>query len=94
MNKEIKYFARKCDNCNKGMNEGYCGGDGLSYACSDKCLYVDGYTKELFKEDYKSGDIYWTEWGEDFEGNTEDGYYTKDGIFIESEEDIMNNWIS
>ena len=91
---KIKMFARKCDNCNKGMNEGYCGGDGLSYACSDKCLYIDGYTKELFKEDYENGDIYWTDWGEDLEGHIEDGYFTKDGIFIDSEQDINNSWIS
>ena len=40
----MKYYARKCDHCKKGMNEGYVWESG--YACSDKCLYVDGYTKE------------------------------------------------
>tara|TARA_R100001463_G_scaffold15959_1_gene41450 strand:- start:1796 stop:2068 length:273 start_codon:yes stop_codon:yes gene_type:complete len=90
----MKYFARKCDNCNKGMNEGYCGGDGLSYACSHECLFINGYTQEEFQEDYKFGNIYWTDWGEDLEGHIEDGYYTIDGEFIESEEDINNHYIS
>ena len=88
----MKYYARKCDHCKKGMNEGYVWDVG--YACSDKCLYVEGYTKELFEEDYKADRIYYTEWLEDFEGNTEDGYYTKNGKFISREDDIMSSWIS
>ena len=42
---------RKCDGCSKGMWEGWCGGDGADYRCSDKCLFKDGYTKKLFRED-------------------------------------------
>ena len=53
-------YARKCDTCNKGMNEGYVWDVG--YACSDKCLYVDGYTKEQKEIDYENGDIYFTTW--------------------------------
>ena len=53
---------RICDTCKSEMTEGYVWGDGEGYACSDKCLYVDGYTKDLYKEDYKDGDIYWTTW--------------------------------
>tara|TARA_R100000781_G_scaffold113229_1_gene81351 strand:+ start:1229 stop:1498 length:270 start_codon:yes stop_codon:yes gene_type:complete len=57
-------YPRKCDNCNKGMNEGYCISDGIGYACSDKCLYVDGYTKKHFDEDYAMDCIYYSEWDE------------------------------
>tara|TARA_R100001198_G_scaffold87507_1_gene62686 strand:- start:449 stop:694 length:246 start_codon:yes stop_codon:yes gene_type:complete len=53
---------RKCDGCNKGMWEGWCGGDGADYRCSDKCLFKDGYTKKLFREDLKMESIYWTDW--------------------------------
>ena len=44
------------------MTEGYVFGDGEGYACSDKCLYVDGYTEEQKEKDYTNGDIYWTKW--------------------------------
>ena len=74
---KIKMFARKCDNCNKGMNEGYLWESG--YACSDKCLYVDGYTKKHFEEDYKADRIYYTEWEE----LDNDYYFLEDGTEIE-----------
>lgn len=76
-------FARKCDNCGKGMNQGYCWGDGDGYACSDKCLFVDGYTPEQRDEDYKNEFIYWTEWHED-EESIADEYYTKEGELVEN----------
>ena len=75
-------YARKCDNCGKGMNQGFVWGDGEGYACSDECLFVDGYTKEQMDEDYENDAIYWTEWDE----LDEDGYYTEDGTFVETEE--------
>ena len=55
----MELFPRKCDNCNEGMQEGYVWDVG--YACSDECLYVDGYTKKQFKEDYEMdnfGEVY------------------------------------
>tara|TARA_R100000781_G_scaffold93365_3_gene57973 strand:- start:552 stop:812 length:261 start_codon:yes stop_codon:yes gene_type:complete len=55
-------YPRKCDTCNKGMNQGYVWDVG--YACSDKCLYVNGYTKKQFQEDYEMDYIYYTEWVE------------------------------
>ena len=72
-------FARKCDNCGKGMNQGYCWGDGEGYACSDECLFVDGYTPEQRDEDYENDAIYWTEWEE----LNEDHYFTAEGEEIE-----------
>ena len=66
----------------------------MGYACSDECLFIDGYTKELFEEDLQADRIYYTDWLEDFESNTEDGYYTKEGVFIDTEEDTMMSYIS
>lgn len=57
-------FFRTCDNCGCGMNEGYVWGDGEGYACSDACLFVDGYTQKQFDEDYENDIIFWTEWEE------------------------------
>jgi len=53
---------RVCETCESKMTEGYVWGNGEGYACSDKCLYVNGYTKDLYVEDYKDGVIYWTKW--------------------------------
>ena len=74
----MELFPRKCDNCNEGMQEGYVWDVG--YACSDECLYVDGYTKKQFKEDYEMDCIYYTEWDElDCDIN-----YTKEGLEVEN----------
>lgn len=61
-NNKIKY-ARKCDECEKGMNEGYCIDGGGEYYCSDECLYKH-YTAEEWAEMYDDGesDSYYTEW--------------------------------
>jgi hypothetical protein len=70
---EPTLYPRKCDNCGKGMNEGWCWD--MGYACSDKCLFVDGYTESQLKEDLEMDTIYWTEWEElDYDEN-----YTKNG---------------
>ena len=53
---------RVCETCESKMTEGYVFGDGEGYACSDKSLYVDGYTEEQKEKDYTNGDIYWTKW--------------------------------
>jgi hypothetical protein len=58
-------FYRTCSNCGQGMNEGYCAGNGEEYYCSDECLFTNGYTKEMFVEDYENDNIYWTEWEEE-----------------------------
>ena len=53
---------RTCNTCGKQMTEGYVWGDGEGYACSDSCLFVDGYTADMFDEDYDRDAIYYTEW--------------------------------
>jgi len=61
-NNPIKY-ARKCDECGKGMNEGFCINGGCEYYCTEECLHKH-YTKEEYDEMYNDdeGDTYWTEW--------------------------------
>jgi hypothetical protein len=60
-----KKYARNCDKCGAGMNEGYyieCG----EYYCSDVCLYKEITPKE-WDELYNDGDgdSCWTTWDED-----------------------------
>lgn len=71
-----KKFARKCNACGAGMNEGYCIEGGIEYYCSDACLYTE-MTPAEWLELYNDGegDSYWTDWSEDpdnFEDEDED----------------------
>jgi hypothetical protein len=61
-----KKYARECDECGKGMNEGYCIDGGMAYYCSDECLHKD-ITPDEWKEmtDDEESDSYWTTWDED-----------------------------
>ena len=61
-----EYYARYCDKCKKGMNEGYVIGGGTEYYCSDECLHKD-ITPEEWDELYDDGegDSYWTDWEEE-----------------------------
>lgn len=61
-----KKYARTCDECGKGMNEGFCIDSGCEYYCSDACLHKH-YTAEEWEEAYADGDgdSYWTTWDED-----------------------------
>ena len=77
-------YARKCDNCSKGMNEGWVWGDGEGYACSDKCLYVNGYTSVDMNRDFEEDIIYHTAWDE---CDIDDEYYTADGECVPVEQD-------
>lgn len=67
----VKY-ARVCDKCGNGMNDGYvvCGGE--EYYCTPKCLhqvYTPKQWQEMYDQSEENGgnDNYWTEWGEDVE---------------------------
>jgi hypothetical protein len=63
--KEIRY-ARKCDECGEGMNEGYVIEGGCEHYCSDDCLHKHVSADE-FEDLYDDGDgdSYWTEWNAD-----------------------------
>jgi hypothetical protein len=61
-----KKYYRTCDECGKGMNEGYCVDSGCEYYCSDACLHKH-YSPKEWEEAYAGGDgdSYWTTWYED-----------------------------
>lgn len=62
-------YARKCDCCGKGMNEGYVIGGGCEYYCTPECLFKV-VEDEVWQEiSLNSEDNYWTEWQDesDFE---------------------------
>ena len=58
----IKY-ARKCDVCKQGMNNGYVIEGGLEYFCSDQCLHKT-YTKNEWAKlcEDENEENYWTQW--------------------------------
>jgi len=60
--KDINSCARTCSNCGNGMNEGWVWGDGDGYACSESCLFINGYTEKMLEEDYEADVIYITTW--------------------------------
>ena len=60
-------YARCCNRCDKGMNEGYFAN--YEYFCSDECLHTQYTAKEWEElasdgvEDEEGNDCYyWTEW--------------------------------
>jgi hypothetical protein len=62
----VKY-ARICDKCGNGMNDGYIVNGGDEYYCSAECLHKDYSPKEwqeMYDESEENGgnDHYWTEW--------------------------------
>lgn len=65
---EGQKYARKCDKCGDGMDEGYVVGGGEKYYCSEECLHKD-FTEEEWSQMYAAGegDSYWTEWEEDYQ---------------------------
>jgi hypothetical protein len=82
-------YARKCDKCGEGMNEGFCIYEGEEYYCSDECLH-SVYSKSVWEGMYDAEDIgnspsYWTEW-EDIEDYQ---YQIIDGK-LQDVEDIFN----
>ena len=75
MNNELK-FARRCNDCKKGMNQGYVIEQGEQHYCSDECLNKHiSHTEYLELYDNGNGDTYWTDWEE----IDADDYYTADG---------------
>lgn len=76
-------YPRKCDITNKGMNKGFCIGDGQMYikTRADMIRHIAKETdykslNEAFNDEY----YYYTTWEE----LDEEGYYTAEGKFIET----------
>lgn len=79
--KLIPVFFRKCDNCGRGMNEGYI----LEYGtfCSLTCADLsEGEWNERYDED---GDEYWTEW-EEPDDPIEGPFYNAEGEPLKGKE--------
>lgn len=57
------HYARVCDECKKGMNEGYMVRNGDAYYCGDACLYKH-YSIAEWSEIYDEGhgDGFYTGW--------------------------------
>jgi hypothetical protein len=75
-------FARKCDCCGKGMNEGY--HDNGAHYCSDRCLIHGNSTKGLSvlqvgknKEEEEGLTYTMRDWDKDNEDNPDECYYTE-----------------
>jgi len=82
-------FARKDTKTGKGMNEGFCVGDGDAYfeEKADLIEYIREHNQEeykgfsdkkMLKDAYKSGYYYWTDWYETID-ESEDTWYDADG---------------
>lgn len=77
-------YARSCNCCGKGMNEGYFAND--EYFCSDSCLHTE-YTPAEWEKLSSDGveaeegndEYYWTEW----EDETDYQYQIINGILEE-----------
>jgi hypothetical protein len=77
-------FARKCDACGKGMNEGYVVDDGCEYFCTDVCLHTK-YTAEEWAEMFAVDIGYWTEWDAESEIENSGEWYSETGELHEVE---------
>lgn len=58
-------YARQCEHCKQGMNEGYVIAGGVYYYCGIECLHKEVSEAE-WEELYGDGDSdsYYTEWEE------------------------------
>lgn len=73
----MEKFARKCDVTGRGMNEGYCFGDGEMYVCDKESalLIAKEYGYDNLEDAYEDEVYYYTEWEE----LDDDVYYDADG---------------
>lgn len=63
---ETTKYARCCDECGAGMNEGYCIDSGSEYYCSEECLhkhYTAGEWNDMYRDG--DGDSYFTSWDDE-----------------------------
>lgn len=74
-------YARRCDATGKGMNEGFCTGDGEMYFINESD--VEAHAKkmgyETLDEAYGDGAYYYTEWEAEYEIEEQGYYYTEEG---------------
>ena len=80
MDNQIKY-ARRCDITGKGMNAGYCIGEGAMYIKHELELAAhiqSGTDYKSVQDAYEDDYFYYTEW----DAIDEDQHYTHDGVCI------------
>ena len=72
----MEKFARRCDITGRGMNEGYCFGDGEQYACDEASALqiAQQYGYDNLDDAYNGCAYYYTEWDE-----VDEVYYDADG---------------
>lgn len=77
-------FARKCDITGKGMNSGYCFGDGEKYAKTkaDALKIARQYGYKSLKKAYDDEIYYFTEWDAEDEAKMNREFYTEKGELI------------
>lgn len=100
-NSNSKKYARRCDITGKGINDGYCYGDGEMYFSEKKYLvkYLREMNaglennltdKDILTEAYENEEYYYTTWEEIEEGenyfDAEGNEYTAEGKKVEAEE--------
>jgi hypothetical protein len=85
----MERYARRCDVTHKGMNEGWCWGDGAFYTATEKSTItelrkeypskVNITDDELMQYAYDNEVLYWTEWSSNEEIEDQGFYYTENG---------------
>ena len=82
-------YSRKCDVCNKGMEDGFVLDSGGEYACSEECLdNMPDYSYKQYLIDYAESEsggfdsCYWTDWEQDW--SFEETLFLADGTEIEN----------
>lgn len=64
-------FARQCDECGSGMDEGYVVNGGEEYYCTEECLHKHYSADEWIEmcgdddDEDNDSDSYWTDWNDD-----------------------------
>lgn len=101
---EVEKYARKCDITGKGMNEGYCYGDGEIYFSEKEYLVKhlreintdleNNLTDEyILTEAYENEEYYFTTWEDIEEGenyfDADGNEYTAEGKKVEAEEEAL-----
>ena len=60
---KISKFARYCDDCGSGMNEGFCIKGGKAYYCTEECMHKHVSVARFNKlYDNDDGDTYYSSW--------------------------------
>lgn len=79
-------YARRCDATGKGINEGFCFGDGEMYFANESDAETHAITigYESLDEAYEDDAYYWTTWDES-EIEEQGFYYTLEGEEISYE---------